>query len=287
MVMSPWVHAAPIPEPVAAMIRAASDSGDATSLKMTTDLAKKTNPDSTKEIDDLVTQLNKDADARRIAKIEGETFYQGWTGQGQAGASISTGNTDSRATSIGLKLDKETLNWKHEIQANVDYTKQNGLVSQDRDFASYQGNYKINDRLYGLGIVSWEHDPFAGFSRRLSESIGAGYTVVKTNTQTLSLEAGPSYRQTHLITGEHQNDVGLRTAAKYAWTISPTVQLTEDAVYYLQSDDSTMTSTTALTAKVYGALSVQASFLYNREQHPPLGLDKTDTTTRLQLVYSF
>jgi putative salt-induced outer membrane protein len=287
MTMSTLVTAAPIPQGVAAMITAASDSGNADTLKATIDLAKKTNPDSTTEIDALAADLKKQADAKRIAKIESEKFYEGWTGQGSAGASLSTGNTDSRATSVGLKFDKETLQWKHEINATADYTKQNEVVSQDRDFIGYQGNYKIDDRLYALGLVSWEHDPFAGFSRRLSESLGLGYTVYRTDTQSLSLEAGPSYRQTHFITGDHENDVGLRTAAKYAWTISPDVQFTEEAVYYAQRGDATLTSTTALTAKVYGALSVQASFLFNHEQHPPLGLDKTDTTTRLQLVYSF
>jgi putative salt-induced outer membrane protein len=288
MAVSSSILAAPIPQGVAAMITAASDSGDAVALKTTIDLAKKTNPDSTSEINALAADLAAAAEAKRIAKIESEGVFEGWTGQGQAGASVTTGNTEGRSTSVGLKFEKETLNWKHQLLANVDYTKQNGVTSQNRDFASYQGNYKINDRWYGLGIGSYERDQFAGFTRRFSESLGAGYNILKTPTNAWSVEAGPAYRQTHFITGESENRFGLRVATNYAWTISPGVTFTENLVYYAQSGDSTLTSTTALTAKVYGALSVQGSFLYNHEQQPPAGVvDKTDTTTRLSLVYSF
>ena len=287
MALSSSVFAAPIPQGVAAMITAASDGGDATALKTTIDLAKKTNPDSTAEIDDLVAGLKKTAEEKRIAKLESQGFFEGWKGQGQAGGSITTGNTDGRATSIGLRFEKEDLQWKHLILATADYTKQNDVTSQNREFASYQGNYKVTERAYGLVLGSYEHDRFAGFDRRLSEAIGAGYTVFRSNDMMLSLEAGPAYRQTRYITGETENKVGLRLATNYSWTISPDVQFTESAVYYAQSGNSTLTSTTALTAKLRGAFSIQASFLYNREQQPPLGLDKTDTTTRIQLVYSF
>ena len=269
------------------MIKAASDSGDATAMKTTVDLAKKTNPDATPEIDALVADLNKQASEEHLAKLESENFFQGWKGQGQAGASVDSGNTDGRATSVGLRFEKEGIRWDQLFLATADYTREDNVTTQNRVFASYQGDYNFGERWYGLGLGSYEHDRFAGYYRRFSESLGVGYKVIKSPTMSLGLEAGPAYRQTHLITGETTNKVGLRLATKYAWTISPDVQFTEDAVYYAQSGDSTLTSTTALTAKILGALSVQASFLYNHEQHPPLGLDKTDTTTRLTLVYSF
>ena len=281
------VAAAPIPQGVAAMITAASESGDAAALKTTVDLAKKTSPDSTPEIDALVAGLKKKADEEHLAKLESQGVFEGWTGQGQAGGSINTGNTDGRATSVGLRFEKEGLRWRQLVLATEDYARQNGLTSQNRAFASYQGDYKFNDRWYALAIGSWEHDRFAGFDRRLSEALGAGYNAYKTQDMSLSFEAGPAYRQTHFITGDRENRVGLRLATNYAWTISPDVTFTENAVYYGQSGNSTITSTTALTAKLRGALSIQASFLYNRETHPPLGLTPTDTTTRVTLVYGF
>jgi putative salt-induced outer membrane protein len=136
-------------------------------------------------------------------------------------------------------------------------------------------------------LGSDEHDRFAGFDRRPSEAIGAGHDAYKTQTMSLAFEAGPAYRQAESIDGASEKRVGLRVATSYARTIGPDIPLTENAVYDAQSGDGTPGSTTAPTAKIRGARSVQASLVHNHEQHPPLGLDETDTTTRLTLVCGF
>lgn len=269
------------------MITAASESGDDGALKTTIGLAKKTNPDSTSEIDALAADLAKAAAEKHVAQLESNTFFEGWSGEGRAGGSLNTGNTDARDFSVGLRLQKEGLRWNHLVLADADYARQNDVASQNRASSSYQGNLKLGDRWYGLAFAGWERDRFAGFDRRFSEAIGVGYTAYRTQDVSLGFEAGPAYRQTHFIDGEQEHRVGLRFATNYAWTIVPDVQFTENAVYYAQSGNSTFTSNTALTAKVRGALSVQASFFYNREQRPPLGLNRVDTTTRLSLVYGF
>lgn len=279
--------AAPIPDNVAAMIKAAADTGDAATLATTATLAKKTNPDSAGEIDALVAGFQKAADDAQQEKLAHQGFFDGWKGQGQAGGSISTGNTDSKGFSLGLSLQKTSLHWQHTILATADYQKDNGITSKERFFASYQADYKFSARWYALGMASWERDAFAGFTGRESEAVGIGYTAIKTPSMTLGLEAGPALRQTHYITGDSENRLAGRAAANYAWTISPNVLFTENAAYYGQSGDSTLTSTTALTMKVHNALSVQASFLYTHETNPPLSLKQSNTISRLALVYGF
>ncbi len=279
--------ATPVPDTVAAMIRAAADTGDAATLKTTADLARKTNPDCVAEIDALVASLQKAADDKKMAQLKSQGFFQGWKGQGQAGGYLTTGNTKSKGFSLGLNLNKEGIRWRHTITGSVDYARQDGATSTNREFASYEGNYKFNDRLYALGLASWEHDRFSGYDRRFSEAIGMGYTLIKSPDMTLSLEAGPALRQTRYITGDSDNELAGRAALDYSWTINPGILLTENATYYGQSGDSTLTSTTALTLKVKGALSVQASFLVNHESNPPVDLEKTNTISRFSLVYGF
>ena len=279
--------AADMPDAVAAMIRAAAETGDAATLKTTVDLARKTNPAATAEIDALVAEIEKTAEDARVAKLKHQGILEGWKGQGQAGASISTGNTQNKGLALGLNLNRDGLKWRHTILATVDYARDQGVTTKQRYYASYEANYKFNDRLYVLGLGSWERDRFAGFDRRFSETVGVGYSVIRTPEMTLNVEAGPALRQTRYITGLSENKFAARTAADYAWTIAPGMLFTENATYYGQSGDATITSTTALTFKLRGALSVQASFLATHETNPPLGLDKTDTTSRMTLVYGF
>ena len=58
------------------------------------DLAKKTNPDAVKEIDALTADLRKQAADKQTVKMRTRKPWQGWTGQGQAGLTATTGTTD-------------------------------------------------------------------------------------------------------------------------------------------------------------------------------------------------
>ena len=280
-------HADPIPQPVEAMIRAAFESGDAASFASTVNLAKKTNPGSTAEIDALAAQLHADADRIHHEKLTHEGFFEGWTGQGLAGLSNATGNTRNTGIALGLSFARDGIDWRHSFNATVDYARDNGIEDKDHYFAGWESDYKFSERFYALGLASWESDRFSGFDSRLSESVGLGYFLIKSPDMQLSVQAGPALRQTDYIVGGTQNSFAGMAAANYQWTILPSLIFSENATFYGESRDSTLTSNTALTAKLIGALSAQASFFVQYESNPPLGLENTDTTSRLALVYSF
>jgi putative salt-induced outer membrane protein len=277
----------PIPGAAEAMIRKAADSGDSVLLASTADVAKRTYPNSAAEIDALVAQLKADADQRHHDELASEGFFDGWKGQGQAGFANSTGNTRNTGIALGLNFERDGLDWKHTFIATVDYARDNGVEDKNREFASYEADYKFSERLYALGLFSWEADRFSGFSDRFSEALGLGYQVIDTPDMKLALEAGPALRQTNYILGDDENNFAGRAALHYQWQILAPLLFNEDITYYGASNDSTVTSNTALTMKLIGALSAQASFLVQYETSPPFGLDSTDTTTRLTLVYSF
>jgi putative salt-induced outer membrane protein len=280
-------HADPVPDKVADMIRAAVDSGDASELAATVAVAKKANPRSTAEIDSLVSRLQSEVDARHRALLERQGFFQGWSGQGEAGMGSSTGNTRSTNVALGLNFAKTGLRWDHAFNATVDYQRDNGVESKSRYFAGYTGRYKFDDGFYALGVLSWESDRFAGFNSRLSESVGLGYAILRGPDMTLSVEAGPALRQTdYIATGAEDNFAG-RAAVNYQWKILPDLVFTQAVSFYGESQDSTLVSDTGLTATLIGALSARASYHVQYESNPPLALENTDATTRLTLVYSF
>ncbi len=280
-------HADPVPQKVADVIRAAANDGNPAELAATIKFAKKANPRSAKEIDKLATQLKAAAEARHRAELMRRGYFEGWTGQGELGASSSTGNTRSTTLALGLNFARHGLFWDHVFAATADYQRDNGTESKGRYFASYSGHYNYSDRMYALGLLSWEADRFSGFDSRMSESVGLGYFLLKGPRMTLSLEAGPALRQTDYLLGRSENEIAGRTSVNYLWNIMPNLVLTEVTSYYGQSHDSTLTSDTGLTVNLIGALSARGSYHIQYETNPPLGLDHTDSLTRLTLVYSF
>jgi putative salt-induced outer membrane protein len=287
MVICTAAQADPIPEKVADMIRAASAGGDPIELAATVKIAKKTNPHSVREIDTLAAKLRSEADARHRAELMRWGFFDGWKGQGEAGLSNSTGNTRSTNVALGLNFTRNGLAWDHILTATVDYQRDNGIESKSRYFAGYSTHYKFDGRLYGVGLLSWEADRFAGFNNRLSESIGFGYAVLQSPNMTLSVEAGPALRQTDFIAGGSQNSFAGRAAANYQWNILPDLTFTQTVSFYGEGRDSTLVSDTGLTANLIGALSARASYHVQYETDPPLALENTDATSRITLVYSF
>jgi putative salt-induced outer membrane protein len=288
LTLPPMAAAAnPIPPSVEAMIRAADRGGDPTKIEVTVDMAKKAFPASGKEIDALAKGLRAASDRRHRAKLSRQGFFQGWKGQGQVGAGTTTGNSKSTTLSVGLAFNREGLKWNHAVTGTIDYQRDFGRESKGRYFTDYQGNYRFSDRIFALGVLSFEDNRFSGFSRRYSESVGFGWRIIVSQGMNLSVEAGPALRQTDFVAQSSESALAGRAAMNFDWQVLSNLKLTQAASFYGERRDSTFTSNTALTANLIGSLSAQLSYLAQFESSPPQGLERFNTTSRLTLVYSF
>ena len=279
------IAAEPLPAGVAAMLDAAAD--DPAAMKMVTDIAKKAHPGAMAAIDAKVAALAATTEAAQVAKLESQSFSEGWSGEGSIGVFNSTGNTTSTGIAAGMKLAKDGVRWRNTIIAQADYQKQNGLITKERYFLGYDVNYNFSPRFYAVGLLNWERDRIAGFSSRLSEGLGLGYRLVESPSLTVSLEGGPALRQTNFLIGEDDSSVTARAAGNLLWTIAPRTLLSERASYFIGGESNTLTSETALTTKVYGGLSARLSFFIQKESNPQPFRKATDTTTRFTMVYGF
>jgi len=279
--------AEPPPEPIVRLITEAARTGNPATLKQTADLAKATYPASAPEIDALVANLQAQAEAARVARLREQGFFQGWSGEGEIGASQTTGTARNTTIAAGVKLNKDGIDWQHHLAGLVDYQHSNGVTTANRELASYDANYKITPRLFADGFLQWEQDRFAGFTRRFTESLGLGYNILGGPIMTWQVSGGPALRQTTFITRASENDVTARGATQFVWNFTPATAFSEDAGVYLGGRDNTYFSTTAATTKILGDLSARLSFNINIESHPPPGIQNTSTISRFTLVYGF
>lgn len=277
--------AAPLPAEVARMIATAGETPGA--LAAVAEVARRTYPESLNEIDAQVGALTSRAEEERIARLTALRFRDGWTGEGQAGGFVSTGNSDDVGASGGLTFRKETLRWRHEIKASGDYQRSNGAVSKERYFAGYAGQWKLNGRTFVALAASGERDRFAGFNSRFTESVGVGYRLLEGPDLRLDVQAGPALRQTDYENQSDEVAFSARFGGDLSWTIRPDLVFTQNTSLFLDSVNSSLVSTTALTTKLRGDLSARAAFDVRTESEPPAGRAHTDTTTRATLVYSF
>ena len=115
---------------------------------------------------------------------------------------------------------------------------------------------------------------------------GLGYDIL-TSGPTLSVKAGPAWRRTELIGGTSTSNLAGLAAADFDWALSDTITLTQDVSALVQSGSSTFVSDTGLQASISDAVSVRLSYTVEHDTDPPAGAVKTDTLSRITVIYGF
>ena len=267
------------------MVEAAANSGDKAKIDAVVAIAKDTNKGAEAEIDKIVADITAAKAAQREEELKSAGFFENWSGSGPLGAAVSTGNSETKSLTAGIALERSGIKWRHRVNALVDIQDNDGATDQERIQAGYQLDYKFSERLYAWGRFEYERNREAGINRRFAESAGIGWRAVDGSKVKWDLEAGPALLQTRYVT-YNENEFAGRAASRFAWTLSDTSIFTNDTGIFF-AGSSSINNTTALTTKLFGALSARVSFNLAWEEKPPLDLEKLDTTTRFTLVYDF
>ncbi len=283
---------------VEAMLQEAGRTGDATTLASVVKVAKAENPQDAKAIDALGVRLMTDVQTKQReaatrarqaeeARLASLGAFDGWSGQGEAGFGVTSGNTDQMSALVGLKLAKDGLKARHKLNASLDYQETDGQLSRERSLVTYGLNYLLGEGYYLSSSLGWERDEFAGFARRFTESLGIGLRLIQRPGMTLDVDGGPALRQTRFTNGTASSEFGARGSLAYRWTIRDGFTVSQDASIVTSDGNTTLISTSALTAKLTSFISARMSFNVQSESDPLPGGQATDTATRASFVYSF
>lgn len=284
----------PPPDPIGEILAAAMASGRDADVEAVGQLAKNTRPADADEIEARLVayraerqRLKDEAAAAARAKLAAARFWQNWKGEGQIGASQSSGNTKSAGLSAGIALARKGIDWTHKLRAQADYQRTNGRTSVERYVAELEPQYRIDERTFAYGLARWEHDRILGYDTRWNLSGGFGYKLLDNKKTTLSLKGGPAFRQTDFVRGGEDTELTALAGLDFGWQISPTLRLTQVASTIIGEANMSTSSLTALNAKLTGALSARFAYSAQIDTSPPPGIESVDTQTRFTLVYGF
>lgn len=284
---APADSAVPIPAGIKAMLDAAIASGNDGEVSTIVKYARLADPASADVVLALAEKWRSDRAAERNRTIREASVFDLWSGRAEVGGYLTTGNSETLGVSAVFDAKREGLQWRHKFHAQVDYTENQQIVTREHYLASYEPNYKIDDRLYVYGAAQYEGDRFLGYYDRYSASAGIGYSAVKSRAIRLDVELGPAFRHTYFTDETVQSAAAARGTLAFNWRLLPGLSVSQQGAAYVQRFNSTLSGTTALNAKLIGPLSAQLSYMVQYESTPPEGSLSTDTTSRASLVYSF
>jgi len=285
---------AELPEAVIKMIGAAESTGDPKQVAAVHAAALRAYPEEGEALAVLKTDWDKrfaeheEAEAKRKAEaIRNAGLFERWTGKGELGAMHSTGNSSDAGVTAAIALKRTGIDWRHKLRGQVDYQRSDGQTTRERFLAAYEPNFEIGDSAFVYGLAQAERDRIQGYNARYSLSGGLGYRVFDREGLKLEVKGGPAWRKAYLIDEPDERHLAGLAALDFDWRFAKNLTFTQAASAYVDSGNDTLTSLTGLAAKVNGRLSVRLSYQVEYDTSPPDDAAKTDTLSRMTLVYDF
>ena len=227
---------------------------------------------------------------------------QGWSGTGELGLAAARGNARSENLNAKLAFSNEDRQWKHDFHLAVLRAK--GEVSGDFDGdgvaeerfelnanryeAAASSALKVNERSSWLAALRYENDDFAPYSDQTTFAIGYGHQFLDSEATALRAEIGPGYRRATLAgTGETESGLIARGKLDYRHRITETTELVNTLLVEAGSDNTFAQNDLGVAVKINASFALKAGLQVRHNTEVEPGVEKTDSLTTLNLVYTF
>jgi putative salt-induced outer membrane protein len=210
-----------------------------------------------------------------------------WAGMATLGYLATSGNTENSTLNTAVEVGYTAGKWEHIANAFAIYASENKTTTTEAYELGWKSERNLTEHDFLFGRVQWRKDRFGGFNTQLSETVGYGRRLIKTDTHVLNVEAGVGARQSELQDGTKLDETIFRGGAYYKWLLSEAAEFRQSLTTEAGSDNTYLESVSALSAKVWGDIAMVASFTVKHNTDVPALTEKTDTYTALSLEYAF
>jgi putative salt-induced outer membrane protein len=211
-----------------------------------------------------------------------------WSGKGEAGLVLASGNTDSKTASAKLAATDAYDAWKHQFDLAILKASTSGVESAQRYTADEQTNYKLDEHSFVFGGVDYQNDKFSGFLYQADATGGYGYQFYDTKTVKLSAQVGVGYRKSKDDLGDQSKGNAVGTAGmNYENAITGTTKILDKFSVVAGSANTQLRNFLGLEVKMSTKLALSLGLDVQRNSRPPAPKKPTDELTTVAIVYAF
>lgn len=220
-----------------------------------------------------------------------------WTGKGEAGLVIASGNTETRTANAKFQLASEIDKWKHQFGGAALYASSEPDGTTARRWEAFeQTDYNFSPRTFWFGAGRYEDDEFSGFEYQATVSSGLGRKFIDTDVTKFTGTAGVGYKffETQdafddagvlIAPGESDSEVVFRGTLEYDHKFTATTSLLDKFLVEAGADNTLVQNDLALQVKMTDVLALAVGYSVRHNTDPQVGFEKTDTLTTINLVY--
>jgi putative salt-induced outer membrane protein len=209
-----------------------------------------------------------------------------WSGKGQAGAVMASGNSAAKSGSVKLGIAAVVQAWTHKLDLAAVYASDEGGPTAQRWEVHEQSNYEFDAHNFVFGGLRYENDRFSGFNHQGTVGAGIGHQFLETAATTLSGQLGVAYK----VAEEGEPPVQASALAstgsadfRHAFSASTTVL---DKITLEHTPRNTFVENeVTLEVKMNAKLALAVAFAVRHNTDPPPTFKATDTLTTVNVVY--
>lgn len=224
-----------------------------------------------------------------VSAQDEEAVDYGWNGKGELGYVDTSGNTDSTALNFALEVLKNTKHWRYRFGGTALITSKDGDKDNERYSAELQGDRKLSEKSYILGVYRYDADKFGAYDPQQSFTVGYGRELMKTDTHHLKGEIGAGYKKSEeRVSGISSSEAIVRLLLEDHWQVFETTAWNNRLLVETGSDNTFTLFNTGVTVSMTERLALKVGWEYRHNSTiPPGTADKTDMTTSANLVVNF
>lgn len=220
-----------------------------------------------------------------------------WTGRGEAGLVIASGNTDTETANGKLRLNYETENWKNILGASALYASDEDGKTANRWETFGEVGWKFTPRNFLFAAGRYEEDEFSGFEYQATVSGGVGRRFMDTPNTTVvgTVGAGYKFLETRdafdeetgalIEAGQSDREVVFRSTIDFEHKFTATTSLVDKFIIESGQENTFTQNDLSLQVKMTDVLALAVGYGIRHNSNPPAEFKKTDTLTTINLVY--
>jgi putative salt-induced outer membrane protein YdiY len=221
-----------------------------------------------------------------------------WQGSAALSYIVQNGNSDSQAVYGKGDISHQWQKWMVSLKGeggstrSRDDTTDKMVRTAEKYYAELREERKLDEANYLYHLSTFLNDNFSGYDYQVTDSLGYGRRIFKTDSQQLDGEIGPGYRVRKLEDndpvhpGDKEESGVLHLGMKYAWQITESSKFTETAQDDIaKTGGYTVRTETSLTTMLNSSLAFSVTHLLTYNSEVPDGIHKTDSQVTLSLVY--
>lgn len=218
----------------------------------------------------------------------------GWSGEIELNGSSTTGNNNTTDVGTKLKLKKRGSDWRHDFAFSADYGRASGRENKRRFRTSYKIGRDLAPRVYSFLNTDYYSDDFGAYKNGYYGGGGIGYSALVDGPTLWRLEAGAGYRsqKARLVQKTLADPItrkeefaSARLFSDFEHAFNDSLRVTNDTELFLSEVDTFVAVESAVSTRMFEALALRLSYRIESHTDVPAGREKTDTISRLGIVY--